>query len=115
MEHRAIAIINGENMVIKKYRDIPVVTFKDIDHLHDRVAGTAKRNFTDNRKYFVEGEDFFVVSKKELGTDFVPTYGFDSHSPSGTLITESGYLMLCKSMTDKLSWESISEILFPCQ
>lgn len=105
MEHRAIAIINGENMVIKKYRDIPVVTFKDIDHLHDRVAGTAKRNFIDNRKYFVEGEDFFVVSKKELGTDFVPTYGFDSHSPSGTLITESGYLMLCKSMTDKLSWE----------
>lgn len=82
-----------------------MVTFKDIDTVHERPEGTAKRNFSTNKKHFVEGEDFFAISKKEVGTNFVQTYGFSETAPSGMLITESGYLMLVKSFTDNLAWE----------
>lgn len=46
-----------------------------------------------------------MINKKEVGTDFVQTYGFSENAPSGMLITESGYLMLVKSFTDGLAWE----------
>ena len=97
--------IGNHEISAKEFNGKRVVTFKDIDMVHERTDGTAKRNFSTNKKHFIDGIDFFSISKKEVGTDFVLTYGFSETAPSGILITESGYLMLVKSFTDDLAWE----------
>lgn len=84
---------------IKEYKGQRVVTFKDIDAVHDRPDGTARRNFNNNKKYFIEDEDFFVRNSYEAKNEY------DIIAPNGlVLITESGYLMLVKSFTDDLAW-----------
>lgn len=53
--------INNHDVEVKEYNGQRVVTFKDIDMVHERPEGTAKRNFDTNRKHFIEGEDFFLL------------------------------------------------------
>ena len=55
MKKQIVAVGNSE-VAVKEFRGQRVVTFKDIDTVHERPEGTAKRNFSDNRKRFVEGE-----------------------------------------------------------
>jgi hypothetical protein len=95
----AIAIGNT-NVAIKEYKGQRVVTFKDIDTVHGRPDGTARRNFNRNKEHFIEGEDFFVRNSYEAKKEYSAT------APNGlTLLTESGYLMLAKSFTDKVAWD----------
>lgn len=96
--------ICGTELQIKRYSNQRVVTFKDIDAVHQRPAGTAKRNFNTNKKYFIEDVDFYKISANEFRSQFDPTYSKHA-SESVTFITESGYLMLVKSFTDDLAWE----------
>lgn len=44
----------------KEYNGVPVVTFRDIDAIHQKPEGSAKRNFNQNKRYFIEGVDYFV-------------------------------------------------------
>lgn len=75
---------------------------KAIDMLHERVEGTAGRNFRDNKKHFVENEDFFFIKPADIGNDEIRRSEINN---KGTyLITESGYLMLVKSLQDDLAW-----------
>ena len=106
-----IVKINNADLLVKEFNGQRVVTFKDIDMLHERVEGTAKRNFADNKKRFIENVDYFELSKNDVGTDFVLTYGFDKKAPKGLLITESGYLMLVKSLQDDLAWKVQRELV----
>lgn len=106
-----IVKINNTDLSVKEFSGQRVVTFKDIDMLHERVEGTAKRNFADNKKHFIENVDYFELSKNDVGTDFVLTYGFDKKAPKGLLITESGYLMLVKSLQDDLAWKVQRELV----
>lgn len=91
-------LINNQNLSVKIYNGQRVVTFKDIDTVHNRVEGTARRNFNANRKRFIEGVDYFKVKPNEIRT-----VGITSPN-GGIVITESGYLLLVKSFTDDLSW-----------
>lgn len=92
--------INNTSLEVKEYQGKRVVTFKDIDMVHKRAEGTARRNFNTNKKYFIEGEDYFVRNSYEAKNEFGTT------APNGLiLVTESGYLMLVKSFTDDLAWE----------
>lgn len=100
-----VITIENTEMQIREYNGQRVVTFKDIDTVHERPSGTAKRNFARNKKHFIESEDFFIVTKNDVGTKFVPTYGFNEKASSGILLTETGYLMLVKSLKDDLSWQ----------
>ena len=104
-------IIQNQSMAIKEYQGQRVVTFSDIDKVHGRPDGTAKRNFAKHKEKFILREDYFEVSKKEVGTKFVPTYGFNEFSPKGILLTESGYLLLVKSFTDDLAWRVQRELV----
>lgn len=91
--------INSTEIIIKEYKGCRVVTFADIDIVHGRPAGTARRNFNNNKEHFIEGEDYFVRNSYEAKTEFGIT------APNGLiLLAESGYLMLVKSFTDNLSW-----------
>ena len=54
--------VNNQNVAIKDFNGQRVVTFKDIDTVHERADGTARKRFNDNKNHFVEGEDFFVLT-----------------------------------------------------
>ena len=92
--------VNQRDLPIKEFHGQRVVTFKEIDQVHNCTPGRARKRFNDNRSRFVQGKDYFVrnpdEAKKELGIT----------APNGIiLITESGYLMLVKSFHDKLAWD----------
>ena len=53
--------INNIDLSVKEFNKLRVVTFKDIDMLHERVEGTAKRNFNENKKHLIENVDYFLV------------------------------------------------------
>lgn len=102
-------LINGNYMAIKEYNLQRVVTFKDIDTVHGRPEGTARRNFNQNKQRFIEGVDFFKITPNEFRTAFG---NMDKRQQNDvTLITESGYLMLVKSFTDDLSWTVQRELV----
>ena len=96
--------IGNADISIKEYKGKRVVTFKDIDMVHERPDGTAKRNFNTNKARFIEGEDYFIVSADEIRTSRMFPIS-DKDFMSKALITEQGYLMLVKSFTDDLAWE----------
>lgn len=101
-----VITIENTDMQIREYNGQRVVTFKDIDAVHERPIGTAKRNFTRNKKHFIEDEDYFSITKKEFGTKFVPNEKAVTGNPNleVILLTETGYLMLVKSFKDDLAW-----------
>lgn len=96
--------INNHDVTVKEYKGQRVVTFKDIDMVHERPEGTAKRNFNDNKDKFIENEDFFSIPYSEFCTEYVPNppKGGNPNIPV-YLVTEQGYLMLVKSLTDDLA------------
>ncbi len=102
----ALTVANQQHeLQVKEYRGQRVVTFRDVDEVHRRPEGTARKRFNDNRKHFIEGEDFFEVTQPSE----IRTLGLE-RPQGGTpdrliLLTESGYLMLVKSFTDDLAWE----------
>lgn len=98
--------INNQDLQVKEYRGQRIVTFKDIDTVHERPEGTARKRFNDNKKHFIEGTDYFVRNSDEAAKE----YGVIA--PNGLkLITESGYLMLVKSLTDDLAWTVQRELV----
>lgn len=97
--------INNTQIKIKEYKGQRVVTFKDIDEVHQRPEGTAARNFRENRDKFVLNEDYFYLADKELANFKQATNFVGSNAKELILIAESGYLMLVKSFTDDLAWQ----------
>ena len=96
-------LINEKFIEIKEYKGQRVVTFKDIDNLHQRPTGTAKRNFNLHKQHFIEGVDFFTVKPADIQKYEIRTSEINNR---GTiLLTESGYLMVVKSFTDDLAWK----------
>lgn len=92
--------IGKANVSIKEHKRQRVITFKDIDTVHSRPDGTARRNFNRNKEHFIEGEDYFVRNSYEAKNEY------SIIAPNGLVVfTESGYLMLAKSFTDNLAWE----------
>jgi hypothetical protein len=100
MEMNGVITIENTEMQIREYNGERVVTFKDIDMVHQRADGTASRNFRKNKKHFIEGVDYIRRNSSEAKREY------DIIAPNGlTLVTESGYLLLVKSFTDDLSWK----------
>ena len=63
--------IGNKEIRVKEFRGQRVVTFKDIDMVHERPDGTARKRFNDNKKRFILGEDYFVRNSDErAGTTF---------------------------------------------
>ena len=98
--------VSGINLPFIEYQGQPVVTFAMIDAVHQRPQGTARKRFNDNKRHFIEGEDFhridltcaseFRTRNQEL---------FPAKARATNLVTETGYLMLVKSFTDDLAWK----------
>lgn len=106
-----IVKINNTDLSVKEFNGQRVVTFKDVDMLHERVEGTAKRNFNENKKHLIEDEDYFKMTYKEFSTNFVPNSKGGNPNNEVVLLTESGYLMLVKSLQDDLAWKVQRELV----
>ena len=100
--------VEGTELSIKEYNGQRVVTFKDIDTVHQRPNGTARNAFNRNKKHFIKDVDYFALKHGDEQINngnvrlayngVIPTKGI-------TLLTESGYLMIVKAFTDELSWQ----------
>lgn len=105
MSNQLSVTINNVELPIKEYQGQKVVTLREVDAVHNRPEGTARRNFNTNKKHLLENTDFFIITQP----DEIRTLGLER--PQGgtpesvTLLTESGYLMLVKSFTDDLAWD----------
>lgn len=99
-----IITVENTEMQIREYNGERVVTFKDIDTIHQRVKGTARNAFNRNRRHFIKGIDYITLKPDEqenidyVRLTYIPQKGI-------TLLTESGYLMVVKAFTDDLSWQ----------
>lgn len=98
------AVINTFPVLIKEYHDQRVVTFKDIDTVHGRPEGTARKRFNDNKKHFIEGEDYYIVTQPSEIRTLGITRPQGGLPESVILITETGYFMISKSFRDDLAW-----------
>lgn len=102
---REVFSINGHNITPKEYKGEPVVTFKDIDEVHERKEGTARKRFNENKEHFIEGTDYHKISPSVFRTAFGENSMDKRQSNDVVLLTEMGYLMIVKSLHDKLAWE----------
>ena len=94
--------INNVAIVIKEYEGKRVITFKDIDRVHERPVGTARKAFNRNKKRFIEGEDYFLITRN---TPMSISWTLNVPPKGLTLITESGYLMISKVFDDDIAWD----------
>jgi len=99
-----LTTIGTQQITVKEFKGQRVVTFKDIDLIHERAEETAKRNFNQNKAKLIKDEDYFKVCVDEIRTNKIMDI---SNKTRGyvTLLTEQGYLMLVKSFTDDLAWQ----------
>ena len=65
-----VITIENTEMQIREYNGERVVTFKDIDTVHQRADGTASRNFRKNKKHFIEGVDYIRRNSSEASRLF---------------------------------------------
>lgn len=98
--------VSGTTLPYIEYQGTPVVTFAMIDAAHQRPQGTARRNFTANKRHLIEGDDFYLIDSNRLD-EIRPIYSslFPEAMKRVTFFTETGYLMLVKSFTDDLAWQ----------
>ncbi len=101
--------INNQALMVKEYQGQRVITLKEIDRVHGREEGTAKRNFNSNKKRFIEGVDYFkvILGGNEIRTQFGA--GYTASQIIG--LTQTGYLMLVKSLNDALAWKIQRELV----
>ncbi|HDS1765740.1 ORF6N domain-containing protein [Pseudomonas putida] len=95
--------IHNTRLPVVEYRGQRVVTLAMIDQVHERPEGTARRNFNEHRAKLIEGSDFFKVCADEIRTHNIVKISPRAHEDV-TFLTEQGYLMLVKSLTDDLAW-----------
>lgn len=99
-----IVKINDTKLQVIEFQGQRVATLAQIDSVHKRPEGTARRNFNANKQHLLEGEDFCKLSADEFRTRF-PGIISERVTEDMTLMFESGYLMLVKSFTDDLAWQ----------
>ncbi len=100
-----IITINNYELPVREYNGQRVVTFKDIDAVHGKSDGNARKRFNDNRERFIDDVDCFVLDADEAMREYGIT------APNGlNLITKHGYLLLVKLFNDDLAWQVQREL-----
>lgn len=97
--------VEGTELAVREYDGQMVVTFDDIDLVHKRPSGTARKAFNRNKKRFINGVDYIVLEKENSNVHRVDIRNIDIPNRGITVFTESGYLMLVKPFKDDLSWD----------
>lgn len=100
--------INGQLLPVRNYKGQRVVTVKDVADVHGANDVVIRNNFKNNRKHFIDGIDFYQLRGKKACTKFIRA---SNNITQLNVFTESGYLMLVKSLTDDLSWSVQRELV----
>lgn len=87
----------GCGLPVKEIEGQRVVSYRQIAGLHQVPIKNLQYNFNHNQKHFIEGVDFFKIKEDHPHTKNFLVWKL--------YFTESGYLMLVKSLTDDLAWE----------
>jgi len=87
----------GADLPAKEIKGQRVVSYKQIAELHQVDVKNLQKNFQNNQQHFIEGTDYFKITERHPHTE--------NFTVRKMYFTESGYLMLVKSLTDDLSWE----------
>lgn len=69
--------IGNQEMSIKEWAGKRVVTFADIDKVHERPSGTARKRFRDNIKHFRLNIDYFLLKPEDFRMSEKRTSGID--------------------------------------
>lgn len=107
-----IITINNKEIKVKEYNGERVVTAWDIAKIHEKDVNEITKNFNRNRETFDLNEDYFVLHREEffdrfkIVQDFIP-----NNVKEIILFTQSGYLLLTKTFSDKLSWKIQKELI----
>ena len=103
-----MVVIEGQKMPVRVLDGQRVVTFADIDRVHQKKTETARFRFNDNKKHFIQNVDYFILKPADFQMCENHTIeGIDRETLSNrglTLLTETGYLMVVKSFNDDLAW-----------
>lgn len=97
-----LVTIHNTKLPVVEYRGQRVVTLAMIDQVHERPDDTAGRNFREHRDRLIVGSDYYVIARSENSE--IRGLGFDVPNRGLIVLTEQGYLMLVKSLTDDLAW-----------
>ena len=99
-------VIEKEELILKEWKGERVITFKDIDTVHRRKEGTARQSFYRNKSRFSIGHDYFTATLQELSNSGLHNPR-DGGNPNieAILLTESGYLMIVKTLSDDRAWD----------
>jgi hypothetical protein len=103
--------VNNQDVKVKEYKGNRVVTFKEVDMVHERPEGTARKRFNDNKIRFIENVDYFLIKPYDIQKSDKRTLGINVPNRGLILLTETGYMMLVKSFTDDLSWTVQRELV----
>lgn len=96
--------IHGTEIPVVEVQGVRVVTLAMVDRVHQRPEGTARRNFNENRARFIEADDYLELTADDIRRQSL-RHAFPPRTPKGIVLTESGYLILVKSLTDDLAWK----------
>lgn len=103
-----VKIVNTD-LAIKSIDGKRVVSFSDIDKVHERGTETARFRFNSNKSHFIKNVDYFILKPADfLMCEKHTIEGITKKNVSNrgtTFLTESGYLMIVKSFTDDLAWK----------
>ena len=104
--------INNKEIKVKEYNGERVITAWDIAKIHEKDVNEITKNFNRNRETFDLNEDYFILNKEEFSErlkivqDFIP-----NNVKEIIVFTQSGYLLLAKTFSDKLSWKIQKELI----
>lgn len=98
--------IEDTELTIREYNGQRVVTLDDICSAHKCERKRLSRHFERKRKHFVENEDYYTLTRKELSDLMSPNSKIVGNPNIKVhLFTESGYLLVIKCLDDDLSWQ----------
>jgi P63C domain/ORF6N domain len=113
--------VAGQEIAIVLYRGKRVISLGQMDLLHQRPEGTAKRAFREHRSKLIKGEDYFHIGPHEIAQlrqepedEFRPLVNSFPSQGGGTgviFLTRDGYLLLVKSFSDDLAWQVQRELV----
>ncbi len=95
--------INGQNLPVREYEGVRVVLGQDVAKVHQVQPESINKLFYRNKKHFVENVDYFKLRDKKAIYSICPYAS--KNVTKVNVYTESGYLMLVKTLTDDLSWQ----------
>ena len=100
--------INGARIGRKEYKGQNVVSAYDISSIHQKKVRAVNQQFKRNKEKFVEGKDYFELSKKEI-SKYIKTM-IPNNIKAIILFTSSGYLKLAKTFVNNTEYKIIKKV-----